>query len=99
MCVACFRPLAKGPKGPRGQVHNSCAVQQIMEVNNARQLLASDPASVRFQSRGGKALISGLNDGTVGRMTKQSGKTKSRLQSVCDEQCTSSSAAFVAHGI
>ena len=80
-CVACFRPLAKGPKGPRGQVHNSCAVQQIMEVNNARQLLASDPASVRFQSRGGKALISGLNDGTVGRMTKQSGKTKSRLQS------------------
>ena len=98
-CVACFRPLAKGPKGPWGQVHNSCAVQQIMEVNNARQLLASDPASVRFQSRGGKALISGLNDGTVGRMTKQSGKTKSRLQSVCDEQCTSSSAAFVAHGI
>ena len=58
-CVACFRPLAKGPKGPRGQVHNSCAVQQIMEVNNARQLLASDPASVRGSRVGGARLSRG----------------------------------------
>ena len=101
-CVACFRPrvTAKGrtAEGKKISTHNSSAQLDIFQVNNARQTLATDPESERFGSRAGKALLTGLAGGQVGRLTKASNKTMSRLQSVCEAGGCSSSDAYIKKG-
>ena len=100
-CVACFRPLAAKGQGKRakGSAHNSCAVQNIMEVNNGRQMLSCDPESERFQSRQGQALLSGLGGGQAGRLTLKSNKVESRLETLSKEGCTSAATAFKTKGV
>ena len=97
-CVACFLPrvAAKGrtADGKKIQTHNSSAQQQIFEINNARQALASDPDSERFGSRANKALLVGLAGGQSGRLTKASGKVKSRLESLSEGGSCSSCDAY-----
>ena len=101
--IACFRPrvTAKGrtAEGKKIATHNSSAQLNIFEVNNGRQALACDPESERFGSRAGKALLTGLAGGQVGRLTKASNKTKSRLESLSEGHGGSSSDAYIKKGV
>ena len=102
-CVACFRPrvTAKGrtAEGKKISTHNASAQLNIFSVNNSRQALACDPKSERFGSRAGKALLTGLEGGQIGRLTKPSTKSMSRLQTISEGGGCSSSAAYIKKGV
>ena len=79
--------------------HNSSAQLNIFEINNSRQALASDPRSERFGSRAAKALLTGLEGGQIGRLTKASTKVKPRLMTIKEGGGCSSSDAYIKKGV